>query len=194
MPKSINKTLEELKCKQYDGDLAYLSDLSDTEFSSKCSKSTDESAFWQLILSELSKYCNSLARELFPERQDVQLSDALKRCMEECALLDIMKGTVALEGGKKERLLLKDTVVHNVNLQNIINENIGTKLDIEKWKQTDDRNKVYMNYGLMIQKKAMKSGKEFVKLLKVHKIRKHKEKKQKAAELEKEKMRKKGEK
>merc|ERR1712228_830972 len=181
IPKSINKTLQELKCKQYDGSIKY---LSETDFDSKC----NDTEFWQLILSELSTYCKDLAREIFSDSQDVQLSDALKRCLEECVLLDIMKGSIVFDGNKKERLLLKDTVIHDVNLQNCINNEIGTKLDIETWKKTDDRNKVYMKYGLMIQKQAMKSGKDFMKLLKVHKIRKHKEKKLRLAQVEREKM------
>ena len=141
-------------------------------------------AFWELMLNELWTYSKELSTEKFPNPSDVQLRDTLNKCLSVCCLLDILKGTIVANDkfkneSKKQSLLLKETITNNIHLQSIINENIGTKLDIERWKKTEDTKKMYQHCGKTIQKEAMKSGKEFVKLYKIYKLNKHKEKKRK---------------
>ena len=177
----LNENDNEIKWEKYEEESYKFADLN------KCFVNH---AFWELMLNELWKYSKSIANEKFPNSSDIQLCDTLNKCLSVCCLLDILKGSISFndtfknEARKKQNLLLKETMTSNVNLQSLINDNVGTKLDIEKWKRSEDADKMYRHCGLTIQKEAMKSGKAFVKLYKIYKLTKHKEKKRRKEEAE----------
>eukprot|EP01084_Bolivina_argentea_P142725 250703_1 len=207
--KSVNDTLVELKLHKYDGNITYFKLSSDeviqrlgnewnvsklheweapaicegmqsNDYVTQCIKQYGDQygpcdvisnpIFWEFILNEVCVYCAAIASEIFGNSSDIQLSNTLHTCLGVCGLLDILK----------RKLLSKQTLINNIRLQSIINQQFGTKIDIEKSKQTHDIKKVYKQCALSIQKEAMKSGKAFMKLYKVYKIQRHKEKKRKA--------------
>mmetsp|Transcript_36635 Transcript_36635/g.60311 ORF Transcript_36635/g.60311 Transcript_36635/m.60311 type:complete len:341 (-) Transcript_36635:83-1105(-) len=140
--------------------------------------------FWELMLRELFAYCHNLSVDYFPEQVDQNAQHTLQKCLFVCVVLDLLKATVIVDN-KKHSLLPKKLLINNVRLQNALNEHMDIKFDIEQWRRPDmDDKKVFQRCGTMLQKEAMKCGKEFVKLHKLHKLRKRKEKKQKEKELQ----------
>eukprot|EP01084_Bolivina_argentea_P053053 97394_1 len=126
-------------------------------------------SFWNLIFDSIFIYCkkisDQISRQMFPNYSDIQLVNSVNKCLCVCTVLDLAKRTITKKSNENIIIMLllrKETVINNVNLQNILNDNI-CKLDIEKWKQNGwEDKKIYKEYCIGLQKEAQKSRKNFI--------------------------------
>jgi len=145
--------------------------------------------FWsEILVNGLFAFSAKFTKSVFPEMVDQNTQQTLQKCLNVCTILDLMKSTIVVDQ-KKQSLLEREAMTQNLAVTALLNEHIGTKLNVEKWhkEQEMDAKKVYAKCGQILTKTAMSSGKDFVKLYKIYKIRKHKEKKRMMEEQEKQK-------